>query len=39
MQLLVKCYDCKMVKSPNNWVICPLTLPHVANQQKKVRAV
>ena len=31
MQLLVKCYDNKTVKSPKNWVI----YPQVANQQQK----
>ena len=34
MLLLVKCYDKKMVKSPFNCVIFPLTQPQVANQQK-----
>ena len=34
-QLLVKCYDIKMVKSPYNCVIFPLTQPQVANQQQK----
>ena len=32
--LLVKCYDNKMVKSPDNWVIRSSTQPQVANQQK-----
>ena len=34
-QLLVKCYDDKMVKSPFSWVIFPLTQPQVVNQKKK----
>ena len=34
--LLVKWYDNKMVKSPFNCVIFPLTQPQVANQQKKI---
>ena len=34
--LLVKWYDNKMVKSPFNCVIFPLTQPQVANQQKNV---
>ena len=34
MQLLVKCYDNKNVKSPYNWVISHLTQPQVANQRK-----
>ena len=33
--LLVKCYDNKMVKSPYNCVIYPLTQPQVANQDTK----
>ena len=36
--MLVKCYDNKMVQSPFNWVIYPLTQPKVTNQQKKVSA-
>ena len=35
MLLLVKCYDKKMVKSPYNCVIFPLTQPQVANQQQQ----
>ena len=35
MQLLVKCYDNKNVKSPYNWVISHLTQPQVANKQTK----
>ena len=34
--LLVKCNNNKKIKSPNNWVISPLTQSQVANQQKKV---
>ena len=34
MQLLVKCYDNKMVKSPITWVIYPLTQLQLANQKK-----
>ena len=34
--VLVKCQDNKMVKSPYNCVILPLTQPQVANQQKKM---
>ena len=30
-----KCYYNKKVKSPYNWVISPLTQPHVAYQQKE----
>ena len=33
--MLIKCYDNKMVKSPFNCVIPPLTQPQVANQQQK----
>ena len=33
--VLVKCYDNKMVKSPYNWVIYPLTQPQMANQQQQ----
>ena len=33
VHLLVKCYDNKMVKSPYNCVIFPLTQPLVDNQQ------
>ena len=33
--LLVKCYDNKMVNSPFNYVISPLTHPQVANQQQQ----
>ena len=36
VQLLEKWYDNKMVKSPYNWVILPLTQSLVANQQKKM---
>ena len=32
--LLVKCSDNKMVKSPYNCAILPLTQPQVANQKK-----
>ena len=32
---LNKCNDNKMVKSPLTWVIYPLTLPQVANQQQQ----
>ena len=35
MLVLVKCYDNKMVKSPYNCFILPLTQPQVANQKKK----
>ena len=35
IQLMVKCYDKKMVKSPFNWVIFPLTQLQVANQQQQ----
>ena len=35
MLLLVKCYDKKMVKSPFNCVIFPLTQPQVARQQQQ----
>ena len=35
MQLLLKCFDNEMVKSPYNYVIFPLTQPQMANQQKK----
>ena len=34
MLLLVKCCDNKMIKSPFNCGIFPLTQPQVANQQK-----
>ena len=34
MLVLIKCYDNKMVKSPYNCVIYPLTQPQVGNQQK-----
>ena len=33
--LLAKWYDNKLVKSPYNCVISPLTQPQVANQKKK----
>ena len=35
--LPVKCYDNKMVKSPYNWVIFPLTQPLVAKKTKTLR--
>ena len=34
MQLQLKCYDNKMVKSPFNFVIFLLTQPQMANQKK-----
>ena len=33
--MLIKWYDNKMVKSPFNCAIFPLTQPQVANQKKK----
>ena len=35
MQLLLKYYDNKMVKSPYNYAFFLLTKPQVANQQQK----
>ena len=37
--LLAKWYDNKLVKSPYNCVISPLTQPQVANQKKKKKKI
>ena len=39
VQFLEKCYDNKMVKSPYNCVIFPLTQPQVANQQQQQQKI